>query len=750
EAGIGERIRNLAFIVPEGSYTDWAARATTARNRPNNNYVWRITLRPDAITADNVGDVRAGLVGLENRLAASIPGLYVLDPMLNVLDRFTTSVASVEGPVVLLSGAVLILMLYHLVATSSLVLEQSAGEWALLASRGASIAQLVRLQAISMGALAVCAAAAGPFLAAILLQIMVRIGPLAIAGQSGGALAALPGIPPIASILSAVAGIAAILALTLPAIPAAQRGLSRFKQLVARPPEQPLWARYGLDLLLALIGLGFIARLLFFVEGDAAATLALLVQDPGALIRLLIETANRSGGLNDPLNLLGPALLLTGLALLWLRLFPRLIALVGRFIGRGDGLAGPLSVWSVGRDPGRYAQLVLLLIGTLALGTAALALADTRDRGAWRAAMVETGGALALDLDPAQAAQTDWANLPGVAGAASLIRLDTQPQPGVVPATLLGVEPDALAAAFPETRSALAPLVDAEPVMRPPRRWGQGVTPISVYPAVINTRLAEDAGRLVSLSGLPLSIGDEAESTLTLPGGVAVTLNYRVVGIVDDFPSLAGSGHRLILNAAHLAEAVGAGLEAGQPNPTLPNQAWLDAPARLPPPELEAQLAALPGVIAVRRAWEPYVVKLGEPLPAAITGILYAGFWVSLVLSLLDFGYYLAVTARRRALSYAVLRALGWKAAAAWSQMAIEQALLVVPALLVGVVFGILFAYLILPFLALAGGATLALPGGGVAVLLAALLVGFGLLTSAASLYLARLNVNQTLRLGEE
>ena len=175
-------------------------------------------------------------------------------------------------------------------------------------------------------------------------------------------------------LLSAIAALAAIVVLTIPAISAARRSMAQFKQIVSRPPTSPLWMRYWLDLILIVCGIGFIVRLLFFVTGDLGQALSLFANNPQGLISLILDSANQTGGLSDPLNLLGPALLLTGIALLWLRIFPALMRLIGGIFSRSDRLTGPLALWNVERDPNHYAQLVLLLIGTLALGTAALAL----------------------------------------------------------------------------------------------------------------------------------------------------------------------------------------------------------------------------------------------------------------------------------------------------------------------------------------------------------------------------------------
>jgi hypothetical protein len=242
-----------------------------------------------------------------------------------------------------------------------------------------------------------------------------------------------------------------IIALTLPA--SRRRGAAGPVQTIVAATV-PTCLGAWLDLVLILCGVGFVARLLFFVSGDLGHTLSLLANDPRRLIQLILDSANQSGGLSDPLNLAGPALLLTGIALFWLRLFPRLIRLVGGIFTRRDNLTGPLAVWNVERDPGHYAQLVLLLIGTLALGTAALALGSTRDVGAWSAARLATGGAARIDLDRLVHPDTiDWLDLPGVSGLARLTRAETEYQVGQNQIFLVGVNPGEMAATFPERQT---------------------------------------------------------------------------------------------------------------------------------------------------------------------------------------------------------------------------------------------------------------------------------------------------------
>jgi len=142
-------------------------------------------------------------------------------------------------------------------------------------------------------------------------------------------------------------------------------------------------------------------------------------------------------------------------------------------------------------------------------------------------------------------------------------------------------------------------------------------------------------------------------------------------------------------------------------------------------------------------AWDRYGEIQREPLPSAVAGMLFAGFWISLLLSLLDFAFYLVVTARQRLFTFGVLRSLGWDAGHIWRLLFIEQVALIVPALVIGSVIGAGLAYLLLPFLALVGSETLALPLVSLAGLLLALVISFTILMGVAAIFLRRTRIAQ-------
>ncbi len=929
--------------LPE-AYTDWIAPVT-----PGNNYIYEIDIDPDTISADNITDVTDRLALLSNRMSAYHPSLTILTDIGQILTNYSGDVSDTEGPIILLSGAILIMMLYHLINTVALVLEQQGPEWSAIVSRGGSVPQLVGLQLVTVGALALIGIAAGPFLSILFMKVMEHFGPLATA--LGERPLGSTHVPAISIYLSLGAGIAAVIVLTLPALPAARKSLLSLKQLVSRPPTRPAWARYALDVVLAVIGIGFLLRLYYLVGGNFKDLLNNVIAAPREVVTLIADNLTETGGLNDPFNLLGPALVLTGAALVWLRFFPWLMGLIARLFDGSPHLTTPLAIWNVARDPNHYAQLVLLLIGTLALGTASLGLTATRDKGAWSTAREETGGSVRVEITPARldAESVEWSRLPGVGSALPV--LHTVGDPGTVTSRdvhIIGLDPERAAGEFSELASAAAPLSSIElpdppgielpkdavrlsvqvysmpqarsddpavtvqlsaylqdslgipfrvpltqpgattvlpdaggteietgpastetetwltfdgampssgqapyTLMRigvnsvqgnidafvhtlyldrfatqdimgtsktlesfedPTNQWVeatvanpyaaswvavgssdrvQGAIPALVtgevpeidgpaalkveyrmgrtggrqrepsivvnepdagrVPIVINRTFAElftGRGTYRTAADEPLTVGDEKNIVLNLGSG-SVEIGYRVVGVIDDIPSVDPRDPLMITHLALIEPVINQA--ASTANFFTYNEIWLDLPDREPSASFKEEIAALgDGVNDVIYAWTRYGEIQREPLPSAVAGMLFAGFWISLLLSLLDFAFYLVVTARQRLFTFAVLRSLGWNAEHIWRLLFIEQIALITPALVIGSLIGAGLAYLLLPFLALVGNETLRMPWLSLLGLLLTLVVSFTVLMGIAAIFLRRMSVNQVLRLGEE
>ena len=232
----------------------------------------------------------------------------------------------------------------------------------------------------------------------------------------------------------------------------------RIQRPTTRPmvdrPAKPHWSRYYLDVALLVVGAVIFVRLIRLATGDVGTGIHDVVLDPASLTRRLAGTQNALGaGLDDPFNLAGPLLMLGGAALLWLRVFPALMALPAWAFGKRPRLFVPLALWDTVRAPGRHTTFALSLVIASALVTASAALDTTVDSAAWNAAYHDVGADARLTLAPA-AGSSGWTAVPGVSAAVPVMHLDEITRN----ITLLGVEPTALHAAFPDLDAAFSQL----------------------------------------------------------------------------------------------------------------------------------------------------------------------------------------------------------------------------------------------------------------------------------------------------
>lgn len=270
-------------------------------------------------------------------------------------------------PLFVLMLQVVGVVLFYVVMAGSMVVERQAGEIALLKSRGASTFQVVTIFGLEAFALALAAVVLGPLVAGAAIAMLGLTPPFQ--DLSGGDLLRVPfswGAVGMAALGSALA-FAAIL---WPAYRACRFSITHYKQEISRPPRQPAFFRYHLDLAVAVAGA------IAFYELRQNGSLA---------------TQDLFGGLSvDPVRLATPSLLLLFTALVFLRLFPMLLAGVS-WLARS--LRGPTIAFGLARmvrAPVQHSRLILLLILTTAVGVFAAGFRATleqgyRDRAAFRA-----------------------------------------------------------------------------------------------------------------------------------------------------------------------------------------------------------------------------------------------------------------------------------------------------------------------------------------------------------------------------
>lgn len=850
---------------------------------------WLIDLDPALVSVGNLDALNASITRLEENLQRHHPNIAVYTPLKTIINDFNASIRQTEFPIFFLSTAILVLLLYSLLTINTLILENQRTEWAVITSRGGSVSQLMMIHAGVMVVLGIGAVLFAPFVAQGMLAILSVVGP-----QSAIIDAPTFGdIPVNAFINSALAGLIAVILLSLSGWGIARAGLLSLKQSVSRPPTQSAWASLKLDVILLLLGVAFMVRLYFLVGGADLSPFDLIRQPSAFIDAIATQGADR---LSDPFNIAGPILFLAGATLLWMRLFPHLIRMVGAIINRSNNFTLRLAFWNVEREPTHYAQIVLLLIGTLAMGIISLSLSHTRSADAWDIAYHQTGADAVVQLDryPSDFA---WDNLPNVTETQVLTHSVWESFTPTGDLHLLGIAPDQLqdvltdvahppltidGITIPDNAQNLLLDVYVEPVIDDDAVMTHGVT-ANIYRlngAPIEITLTTDdhtvtrewvtyqgdlsrydtAGWVLvgftfsgnstqtTRRGLDLAItidhlravtndsqtivletfdsanlwerktqsglsggtilshdltterrtdgetalrmfmqlnpgvrvnlprihyradGDQAIPVLISSSyadvmrmrGDAITVgetynmdfsrrrgmegitnrlrfDYIVVGIVDDYLSMPDNALFMLARENDLLITLNRDASADQFYDT--NRVWLTLAGAQPSSELRAMLSDF----QVDDAWTRYSTIQREPLPNAITGMLFAGFWVSLGLILIDFTFYLMITTRRRASSFAVLEALGWETHHIWRLLIAEQVTFITPALIVGTVLGVVMAYLVLPFIA-QGTGVLRVPVGEVLGLLAVLIVSFTVLLSVMARRLRQVDPTQTFR----
>ncbi|MGI8553235.1 MAG: FtsX-like permease family protein [Dehalococcoidia bacterium] len=324
------------FFVDEKTFVD-----TIAGYLPDMDadYTTSLYMALDRINGRNATQVENGLRGLSSYLGQNVERTTVDSQLPDIIQTYRTHLFFTRIPLFALIIQIVGVVLYYVVMVGTMLVDRQAGEIALLKSRGAGTGQILAVYAIEGGSLGLLAVALGPLLAGLSVTLLGPTPPFH--NLSGGGLLAIH-ISTQAYLLALLGAVLAVAALLWPAYRAARFSIVHYKQSISRPPEQPIFLRYYLDLF--LIGVGAFA----FYE---------LRQHSSLVTTRLLGTASA-----DPLLLAAPTLFMLMIALVFLRLFPLLLRLVTWLVGRVSGASVMLGLWHMVRSPVHYSRLILLLI----------------------------------------------------------------------------------------------------------------------------------------------------------------------------------------------------------------------------------------------------------------------------------------------------------------------------------------------------------------------------------------------------
>ena len=281
---------------------------------------WFIFVEKEPLKKIRPEDLKMSLDNLENGMAVQMQGSAVFTGITSLLDRFERRSFFTGIPLLLLLTIMVITVLYYLSMMVSYLVQSREDDVALLRSRGVSMAQLVRLYAIEGMVISAAAVIIAPLLAMGIIAVSGKL-PYFTDITNGAFLPVNWRWTPF--LVAAAVGALSLAIFVIPSVIGARTGLIIHKLRSSRPPEVPLFQRYYLDIMVLAIG-GLV-----FWELNARGQLV-------------------SGGLfsgveiNEAL-LFAPVLLLTLVALVFMRFFPLFV----RFISGESPALIHLYVWVI-------------------------------------------------------------------------------------------------------------------------------------------------------------------------------------------------------------------------------------------------------------------------------------------------------------------------------------------------------------------------------------------------------------------
>ena len=341
---------------------------------------WLAQPQAASIPASQLTSVAANIGGLQQELenAQSLNDLALSTNLPAVLEGTASNLDVARSLLAICAVLLGLLAAAALLATARLLADQREGESAMLAARGATRWQLLRLTAGEAIPLSVLSAAAGGAVGVPLARLLTQTGAV-----------------PFGDVWPAAAAVAAgaLLIMLVPALTTVTPGTARARR--GRAANVSGITRAGIDV--ALVVLAVVAG--------------------WQLRHYSAVSAGASGNYSvDPVIVIAPALALAGGTVLALRLLPAGGRAGDRLAARGRRLTAALASWQISRQPIRQGGAALLIVLAVATGTLALAQRQSWTRSDHDQAAFGSGADVRVETsEPLSAAQAaTLVGLPGV------------------------------------------------------------------------------------------------------------------------------------------------------------------------------------------------------------------------------------------------------------------------------------------------------------------------------------------------
>jgi len=731
------------LIIPEETFFGPVAGRLT---QPINEAVWRIVFDGSHIRREDVPGLIGRIEQAQTQANALLPYTDLESSPAQALRQYYRNAQSLTGLLFVFSAPVLGLALYFLGLVAAMLVRIQRNEIAVLRSRGASRRWVAGIYGMEWSLLGIAALLCGPWLGMAFAQLVGQTQSfLDFSRANDLQLRLTPNM--IGFGLASI--VLAVLFSLAPVWQASRDTIVSYKQERARARQRPLWQRMYLDLLLFLPTLYGLYTL----------------QARGRL-QILGRTLGTNNPFENPVLFLLPTLFIIAASLLLLRLLPRLLDSLAWLAARLPNTIPVLALRQLARSTGDHLGPLMLLIITLSLAGFVASMAHTLDRHLADAVYYEAGADLNLVEGGEYTGEAP--SSPGAGGQPGVQPPASQSTAGQAPAVwnflpvtdhlaLPGVQAAARVGRFESTlraagRSSNGRLVGLDRMDFPAVAFFR--TDFASEPMVsLMNRLAFDPAALLvdraTWEKLHLNTGDTVQLDVKLPFGERQPISFKVVGLLDYFPTLyPEDGPFFIANLEYIFEVSG-GL--------LPYDVWLKT---APGADTQAIIRGVNnlGVVVVRAqdARQTLSQVFAAPNRQGVLGLLSVGFLAASLLTVIGFLLYALFSFRERFVQLGVLRAIGLSTRQMAAALALEQFLVLLIGLAAGTGISVLTAYLFMPHLPVTFGSHPGIPPYIVEIawddiLRVYLIFGLMLVAGIGSTIgsLARMKIFQAVKLGE-
>ena len=648
------------LLVPEQVFVD---RVASVYEQEVLRAVWYQVYEGSGVNIERVPQLQSAFRKIRTQVESRLPGATIAQSPEEAMDRYRLEAYHLMILLYVFSLPVVSLVLLFVGLVSQMVVDRQKNEIALLRSRGSSRMQVFGIYAFEGVLTGIAAAIVGLIAGRTVAAIMGRAESF-LTFHAASSLAVR--VTQMSLALSVGALALALLASLAPALSASRHTIVTYRRQTARFAGRPLWQRLFVDYALLLpVAYGYYTLSRRGTMGVAER--GEVVGDP----------------FQNPLLFLVPTLGLLSTALIFLRVFPRLMESLARASEKLRGASLLLALRSLARSSRHYTGPLLLLMLTVGLAAFTVTMARTLDRHLVDSARYQTGGDVRLretgellgedaqegengqasgpppPVDPNEE-EPHWVFMPV---------FDYKSVPGVEAVTRVGTY-KAQARWSARAEDGQVAGVDRDTLLEVTRLRQD-------YAPQPDTRLmqaldADPSAVLVQKRFFrenKLKVGDRIMLTVQMLGKW-VEMPMLVAGVVDYFPTLyAEDGPFFIANLDYLFSQAG-GLYH--------YDIWARIQPDLPIKKLEQGIWDLKLPASIQDDARAEIRKeQGRPERQGFYGLLSVGFVAAALVTALGFLIYSLVSFQRRSIELGMLRAIGLSTRQMIAYVAGEQLALV-------------------------------------------------------------------------